>query len=102
MRRGDFVTVAAPGDYGMPRPALVVQSELFDELPSVTLCLVTSDLRNAPIFRYGRSISRKWPPANFPDSGGQDDDGGERTTGRFDDAALLKVGRSLSVFLGMA
>jgi mRNA interferase MazF len=32
MRRGQFVTVAAPGDYGKPRPALVIQSELFDEL----------------------------------------------------------------------
>ena len=51
MRRGDVVTVAAPGDYGKPRPALVIQSDLFEELPSVTLCLVTSELRDAPIFR---------------------------------------------------
>ncbi len=51
MQRGDLVTVAAPGDYSKPRPALIIQSELFDELPSVTLCLITSTLRDAPIFR---------------------------------------------------
>ena len=35
MQRGQFVTVATSGDYGKPRPALVVQSDLFAELPSV-------------------------------------------------------------------
>jgi mRNA interferase MazF len=29
----------------------VIQSDLFDELPGIALCLVTSELRNAPIFR---------------------------------------------------
>ncbi|HUW65836.1 MAG TPA: type II toxin-antitoxin system PemK/MazF family toxin [Spirochaetia bacterium] len=51
MKRGDIVTVAAPGNYGKPRPALVIQSDFFDEHPSVTLCLITSDLRDAPLFR---------------------------------------------------
>ncbi len=52
MRRGDLVVVALQGDYGKPRPALVIQSDLFDEHPSVTLLPVTSDLRETPIFRY--------------------------------------------------
>ncbi|MFC4487892.1 type II toxin-antitoxin system PemK/MazF family toxin, partial [Tepidiphilus baoligensis] len=26
MQRGDLVTVSLPGDYGKPRPALIVQS----------------------------------------------------------------------------
>ena len=34
IRRERFVTVATPSDYGKPRPALVVQSDLFAELPS--------------------------------------------------------------------
>ena len=38
MRRGQFVVVATSGDYGKPRPALIVQSELFAELPSVVIC----------------------------------------------------------------
>jgi len=46
-RRGDLVTVSLQGDYGKPRPALVVQSDLLDALDSVVLCPVTSDLRTA-------------------------------------------------------
>ena len=46
-RRGDLVRVSLQGDYGKPRPALVVQSDLLEELDSVVLCPVTSLLRNA-------------------------------------------------------
>jgi mRNA interferase MazF len=46
-QRGDLVTVALQGDFGKPRPALVVQSSLLDELDSVVLCPVTSDVRTA-------------------------------------------------------
>jgi mRNA interferase MazF len=107
MRRGEFVTVAAPGDYGKPRPALVIQSDLFDELPSVTLCLVTSALRNTPIFRVTVDPS--------PENGLQRisqvqvdkvmtvarERVGE-VIGRLDDTTLLKVSRSLAVFIGIA
>jgi len=107
MRRGDLVTVAAPGDYGKPRPALVIQSDLFEELPSVTLCLVTSELRHVPIFRITVDPS--------PDNGlrrvsqiqvdkvltvARERIGG--TIGRLDDETMLKVNRSLAVFIGLA
>lgn len=49
--RGDLVTIAVSGDYGKPRPALVVQSGLFGEHPSVTVLPLTSDLRDAPMLR---------------------------------------------------
>jgi mRNA interferase MazF len=51
MRRGDLVTIALQGDYGKPRPALVVQSDLFAEHPSVTILPVTGELRDTPLFR---------------------------------------------------
>lgn len=52
VRRGDVVVCAAPGDYGKPRPAVVVQSDLFNAThASVTVCPVTSDLQDAPLFR---------------------------------------------------
>jgi mRNA interferase MazF len=51
MRRGALVTVALAGDFGKPRPALVIQSNLFAEHPSVTVLPLTSDLRETPIFR---------------------------------------------------
>ena len=51
MRRGDLVTIALQGNYGKPRLALVVQSDLFSEHPSVVILPVTSELRNTPLFR---------------------------------------------------
>jgi mRNA interferase MazF len=52
MRRGDVVTVATTGDYGKPRPAVIVQT---DALPaghaSVVICPITSEVVNAPDFR---------------------------------------------------
>lgn len=107
MRRGDLVTVATPGDYGKPRPALVIQSDLFDELPSVTLCLVTSTLRDTPIFRITVDPS----PSNGLQRVSQIQMDKVMTVareridgviGRLDDATLLKVSRSLAVFFGIA
>ena len=53
MKRGAIVTVAAKGAYtGKPRPALVVQSDLFNSThASVTICPITSDCVDAPLFR---------------------------------------------------
>ena len=52
MRRGDVVTVAAAGDYGKPRPAVVVQTDALPEAhASVVVCRMTSDLADAPTFR---------------------------------------------------
>jgi mRNA interferase MazF len=52
MRRGDVVTVAAAGDYGKPRPAVVVQTDAFPEKhTSVVVCQMTSELFDAPDFR---------------------------------------------------
>jgi len=47
MQRGDLVMVSLQGDYGKPRPALIIQSDLLTDLESIVLCPVTSDLRNA-------------------------------------------------------
>jgi mRNA interferase MazF len=107
MRRGDLVTVAAPGDYGKPRPALVIQSDLFDEAPSVALCLVTSTLRDIPLLRITvdpspenglRRISQIQVDKII--SMPRERVGG--VIGRLDDAAMLKVNRSLAVFVGIA
>lgn len=51
MRRGDLARVALPGSYGKPRPALIIQSDLFAEHPSTTLLPITSDLRDLPVVR---------------------------------------------------
>ena len=51
MKRGDLVLVVLSNDYGKPRPALVIQSDLFDAHPSFTILPLTSDLEHAPQVR---------------------------------------------------
>lgn len=51
MKRGDLVTVAAQGDYGKPRPAVVIQSDVLDAADSVLVALLTSTLVDAPLYR---------------------------------------------------
>ena len=51
MRRGEIVTVSVPGDYGKPRPAVVIQSDRLDETDSVLLCLLTTMERDASYHR---------------------------------------------------
>jgi mRNA interferase MazF len=59
INRGDVVTCAAPGDYGKPRPAVVVQSDLFNGThSSVAVCLITSHLTDAPFFRISVPTGR--------------------------------------------
>jgi mRNA interferase MazF len=52
MKRGDVVTVAASGDYGKPRPAVIVQTDAFPAThPSVVICQMTSEIAVASDFR---------------------------------------------------
>ncbi|MBR1895540.1 MAG: type II toxin-antitoxin system PemK/MazF family toxin [Pyramidobacter sp.] len=51
MRRGDLVTVAIQGDYGKPRPALVIQSDTLMDHPSITVLPLTSYLLPTPLLR---------------------------------------------------
>lgn len=107
MKRGSLVTVALQCDVGKPRPALVIQSDMFDEHPTVVVLPVTSDLREAPLFRITvapsksnglqvpsqimvdkpQSISRAKVGAAF---------------GKVDQSTLVAVNRSLAFFLGIA
>ena len=60
MKRGDVVTVAATGDYGKPRPAVIVQTDaLPPEHGSVVVCQMTSELSDAADFRVTIEPSEK-------------------------------------------
>ena len=52
LRRGDLVTVAVSGDFGKPRPALIVQADAFADHATVTVLLVSSALVDAPLLRF--------------------------------------------------
>lgn len=58
MKRGDIVVAATPGDYGKPRPMLVIQDDAFEALPSLTVLPLTSDLRDTPLLRLPVAPSR--------------------------------------------
>ncbi|TCS71772.1 transcriptional modulator of MazE/toxin MazF [Sulfuritortus calidifontis] len=105
MRRGDLVTVALQGDLGKPRPALVIQSDLFDAHPSVTILPVTSELRDAPLFRIALAPSDEnglSKPSQImvdkPQSITREKIG--KVIGHLDDETMLAVNRALAVFLG--
>jgi mRNA interferase MazF len=107
MRRGDLVTVALQGDLGKPRPALVIQSDLFDMHPSITVLPVTSELRVAPLFRIavnpaeGNGLTKpSQVMVDKPQSIAREKIGA--VIGRLDDETMLAVNRALAVFLGFA
>ncbi len=53
MQRGDIVTVAAPGDYGKPRPAVVIQGDILNQANSRSsiVALMTGTIVDAPLLR---------------------------------------------------
>jgi len=52
MKRGDVVTIAAAGDYGKPRPAVIVQTDALPETyASVVICQMISEIVDAPDLR---------------------------------------------------
>ncbi|MDP3523013.1 MAG: type II toxin-antitoxin system PemK/MazF family toxin [Hoeflea sp.] len=107
MRRGDLVTVAISGDFGKPRPALIIQADAFAETGTVTVLLISSTLVDAPLIR--------------PTLGPTPENGLQKPSqvmidkamtvrrdklgppfGRVDDETLLSITRLLAIFLGLA
>lgn len=56
--RGDLMIMALRGDLGKLHSALVIQSDLLDTHPSVTILLVTGKLRDTPLFRISVNPSK--------------------------------------------
>ncbi len=107
MKRGDLVTVAVSGDYGKPRPALVIQSDFLPETDSVLVCLLTTTLRAAPLYRFtvssGDGTGLHEPSQVMVDkimAVRRDRCGAP--IGRVDDASLLALGRLLAFVVGVA
>ena len=62
MRRGNVIIVAAAGDYGKPRLAVIVQTDAFPAShASVVICQMTSEVVDAPAFRgHYRAERGEW------------------------------------------
>ena len=99
------MTISLPGNYGKPRPALVIQSDLFDSHPSVTVLPVTSELRDLPLFRVriepGKSNGLRALSEVMVDKTHTvaREKVGSRI-GQLEDEAMMAVNRALATFLG--
>lgn len=108
MRRGEIWTAAAGSGYvGKPRPVVVVQDDRFDATDSITICAMTTDPTEAPLFRLTvtpdasnqlREVSRLMvdklttvPRSKLRERGG-----------RLNDEDMIRLDRALLVFLGLA
>jgi mRNA interferase MazF len=108
MTRGDVVVVAAPGDYGKPRPAVIVQSDAFPQRhPSVIVCQMTSELLEDADFRVtvepGRETGlrlRSQIMADKPVTVRRERIG--RQLGRLTTAELVRLNVALAFVLGLA
>lgn len=108
MKRGEIVSVAAPGDYGKPRPAVVIQADALTQggLESVVLCLVTSHLVDAPTFRIPVPADER-TGLNLPSQIMVDKlltvplSRIGNVVGRLDDETLLRLNRTLAFVVGL-
>jgi mRNA interferase MazF len=106
MRRGDVAAVAIPGDFGEPRPALVIQSDQFESTASVTVLLISSTLVDAPLIRLTLQPTEqnglRKPSQIMIDKAMTKRDKLEKPIGRLDDETMISVNRSLALFFGIA
>ena len=108
MRRGELWTVAGGGDYtGKPRPVAILQDDRFDATESITVCPLTTDSSDAPLFRI---------PIEPSDRNGLDEPSiimADKVTtvrksrlgellGSLSDEEVLRLNRAVLVFLGFA
>jgi mRNA interferase MazF len=107
MKRGDLAAAVLPGAYGKPRPVLVIQSDLFDDLYSVTVLPLTSRILDASTFR----LTIEPTPDNGLEERSQIIVDKAHTLprekigyvfGRLSESELSAVDRALAVFFGLS
>lgn len=106
MKRGDIVTVVAAGDFGKPRPAVVVQSDWL-KTDSVLVALMTSTIIDAPLFRLtlepNEKNGLKLPSQIMTDKIiAMPREKCGAAFGQIDDGAKVALNHMLSVIFGLA
>ena len=108
MKRGNVVTVAMQGDFGKPRPALVLQSDVFSDIHStVTVALISSNLMQAPIFRLdiepdGSNGLTKPSQVQIDKIQSIRIEKIGAIIGELSDVMMVRVNRALALWLGLA
>ncbi|OYY08594.1 MAG: growth inhibitor PemK [Polynucleobacter sp. 24-46-87] len=108
MKRGNVVTVAMQGDFGKPRPALVLQSDVFSDIhATVTVALISSEIVQAPIFRLDiepnetNGLSRPSQVQIDKIMSIRSEKIGS-VIGELNDVMMVRVNRALALWLGLA
>jgi mRNA interferase MazF len=108
VRRGEIWIAAGGGGYvGKPRPVVVLEEDRFDATDSVTVCAFTTDPTEAPLIRlviepdeisgpHERSSLMVDKITTVPRSKLG------RRVGRLRDDDMVRLGRAVIVFLGLA
>ena len=99
--------MSAPGDYGKPRPAIIIQSDGLKAADSVLVCLLTSVIVDAPIYRLQieptAANGLKAPSQIMVDKIIAMPRGKcGRAIGRIDAASLVALNQLLAVVIGLA
>ena len=108
MKRGEVWTVAGgPDSAGKPRPAVIIQDDAFDATASITICPFTTQTVDAPLVRLPMEPSER----NGLRSASQlmidkittvSKSKLQKRVGRLSDEDIVRVGRAILVFLGLA
>jgi mRNA interferase MazF len=107
MRRGEIWTVSGGNDYaGKPRPAVILQDDSFSGTASITVCALTTNITEAPLFRLPvapnernglriacRLMVDKITTVSRSKVGTR--------VGRLDDEDILRLNQAVLVFLGL-
>ena len=108
MKRGEIWTASGGADYaGKARPVVIVQDDAFDASASITICVLTTNASDAPLFRLPvepnmenglrvrcRLMVDKITTVPRARLG--------RRIGRLDDDDIVRLNRAALVFLGLA
>ena len=108
MKRGNIVTVAMQGDFGKPRPAFVLQSDVFSDIhATVTVALISSEIVQAPIFRLdiepneANGLTRPSQVQIDKIMSIRSEKIGS-VIGELNDIMMVRVNRALALWLGLA
>jgi mRNA interferase MazF len=107
-KRGDIWTAAEKGAHtGKPRPVVIIQSDRFDTIGSITVCGFTTDATEAPLFRIRVAPSPenglKTTSAIMVDKiVALRRESLDKRIGRLEDGELIHLNRSIAMFLGLA
>jgi mRNA interferase MazF len=107
VKRGDIIRIVLQGDFGKPRPAVIVQADNFSKIPSLSVLPFSTDLRNVPDVRItieptaangllepSQIMVDKIATVSLKKVGQQ--------IGHLSSADMAAVNRTLAVFLGLA